>query len=619
VIEERRPPVDERRPPIEERNPSTEAKQSPREESLPSSSKRPLSEVLNRPNNRLVSDQKDRLRALLNPVNRGQTQDRPKPPVEASTKQTKDTTEDRGRRIGLPTRKRPQFVPPRGRGRPSPTTTTPRDVPEATTTATSMDPLKLLESLVQKGEQKEKEEKAFKKVIDAANAIGSVSRGEEEEPKAEEKPKTRVTVETSVSSSVSRAAVRAFAKATPNPPSTPPARIDPPSPRTTTRRPTEAATTPSRRPVTTTDREEEIPSAITEATTPRAQRPSRPRGGLPGRRPRPPFGRPRDESNENDIEDEIARSEEEQEGRGFKKPRRVGQNSRPKPAEEEVRSSGRPAFRSNRIGLPPRRQPASTAEPLTPEPGVLLIEEVTTTTRRTPPRPKFNGRPGGASRAGNRPSDNDRRGGNNNNRPVRPVFQRPSNPPAAKTAAETEQAERPLTQAEKTSQTAARNNLLQLLAKKRPGDDRSAVRPAARPFDRTTSRPAAPASSQMSPLENLFNIATQEKQKQPSAGSGPPRRKKKKKKLRVTPGILDLSPEERIMNKVKETLNQPAAAGSENPPAPAEDEGSRRKVIVRKKKHGAPRTGKSLLEEMSKLKHVKVRVRRPRPHLPTTH
>ena len=66
------------------------------------------------------------------------------------------------------------------------------------------------------------------------------------------------------------------------------------------------------------------------------------------------------------------------------------------------------------------------------------------------------------------------------------------------------------------------------------------------------------------------------------------------------------------MQKVKETLNQNKSSVAL--PPPVGEEAPKRKIIIRKKTGALPRGAKSLSEDDSKMKHVKVRVRRP-PHL----
>lgn len=172
----------------------------------------------------------------------------------------------------------------------------------------------------------------------------------------------------------------------------------------------------------------------------------------------------------------------------------------------------------------------------------------------------------------------------------------------------------------------------------------------------------------MSPLENLFSIAKKttaqpkaevkkSDNKKAAAKGGNSgerktgiRRKVKGKKQRPTtsPTLQDLSPQERLVNKVMETLNQnkdtasaeqrrssasAEVAGSKKVVVPAGrrvaggggisregGDGRKKKIIFRKKKTqriNRSRTGRTLshdeAEEASRLKHVKVRVRRPHP------
>lgn len=108
-------------------------------------------------------------------------------------------------------------------------------------------------------------------------------------------------------------------------------------------------------------------------------------------------------------------------------------------------------------------------------------------------------------------------------------------------------------------------------------------------------------------------------------------RRKKKKVIRTqNPSLRDLTPAQRSLQKVKETLNKPPVVASTSQgaseasnPAPrshSEDKHSRRKIVLRKKKGSTAREGRQLQED-STFKHFKVRVRRPHapPPFPIRH
>jgi len=223
----------------------------------------------------------------------------------------------------------------------------------------------------------------------------------------------------------------------------------------------------------------------------------------------------------------------------------------------------------------------------------------------------------------------------------------------------------PLTKREKSSKKSQRNNLLRLLGRNRDSSKKQTR------LHNQESLPQSPVKSlkrnekgpeqdkEMSPLENLFNIIASKTGKEndsektlvkvtsssssSSSSRGPNVRphgrikgKKTKKGQRLVsssrpvsnkhPILEDLSPQERLVKKVKDTLvkNKDNIAGGvskENGRRPTKSDmnlsrpqSNRKKVIFRKKKldrfgngHN-PREGRTL--EGSNMKRVKVRVRR---------
>ena len=137
----------------------------------------------------------------------------------------------------------------------------------------------------------------------------------------------------------------------------------------------------------------------------------------------------------------------------------------------------------------------------------------------------------------------------------------------------------------------------------------------------------------MTPLENLFNIINEEKQGEEevktvvrvtssssssSVSSQAGRKKVVKKSLRGSRGpaqLLHLSPQERLVKKVQETLRN---ENSEDDPVKDLNRPTspRKKVIFRKRKEEevrqqqVPRLGRSSRPGSSQIKSVKVRVRR---------
>ena len=150
-----------------------------------------------------------------------------------------------------------------------------------------------------------------------------------------------------------------------------------------------------------------------------------------------------------------------------------------------------------------------------------------------------------------------------------------------------------------------------------------------------------PSSTSMSPLESLFRIASDKNKEslvEVSTLSSTNRKpeptgiRKKKKKLPTNRNLLHLSPQERMVQKVQETLNQntpslntpvddTSARSSPNSPVDTEPtdvtERTLKKILRRKKKE---REGKLFSEEVS-LTRKKVRIRRPVniPDFPTVY
>merc|ERR550534_2828674 len=196
----------------------------------------------------------------------------------------------------------------------------------------------------------------------------------------------------------------------------------------------------------------------------------------------------------------------------------------------------------------------------------------------------------------------------------------------------------PLTEEEKARKTSERNNLLNLLSKNRktgrPGGSRSSSRP--QPPTASQPQPQSENKKEMSPLESLFQIITSSSSSSSSSTSssssssspslsqkgvrvtshGRKQGKKKKGSKRPAapsptedPELRGLSPQERLVKKVQETL-----VVQDGPSLQARDRprGVRKKVILRKEK---PREGRRL-GEGSKIKTRKIRVRRPEEEPP---
>jgi len=316
--------------------------------------------------------------------------------------------------------------------------------------------------------------------------------------------------------------------------------------------------------------------------------------------------------------------------------RRPGQDSS---SAEQVRSSG------GRPSLPARRPSSPTTTNPPPPPRQLIIEEVT----GRPPR--LLNSPAPPTLINNNINKND--------------------------DTKVEKSQR-LTSAERSKAKAERNSLLKLLSNKNGRRPLFKSKPRPTPTTSTPTRQPtgnSGSTSSMSPLENLFSIAKKTTE-QPKAevkksdnkkaaakggNSGERktgiRRKVKGKKQRPTtsPTLQDLSPQERLVNKVMETLNQnkdtasaeqrrssasAQVAGSKKVVVPAGrrvgggssgggggisregGDGRKKKIIFRKKKTqriSRSRTGRTLSHdeaaEASRLKHVKVRVRRPHPEV----
>ena len=158
---------------------------------------------------------------------------------------------------------------------------------------------------------------------------------------------------------------------------------------------------------------------------------------------------------------------------------------------------------------------------------------------------------------------------------------------------------------------------------------------------RIINKDELPSSSSMSPLESLFRIASNKNKESlvdvstlssTSKKSEPTGIRKKKKKLPTNRNFLQLSPQERMVQKVQETLNQ----NTSSPNTPVDNTGSRpspnspvdteptdvtertlKKILRRKKKD---REGKLFSDEVS-LTRKKVRIRRPvnSPDFPTVY
>jgi len=244
-----------------------------------------------------------------------------------------------------------------------------------------------------------------------------------------------------------------------------------------------------------------------------------------------------------------------------------------------------------------------------------------------PPRPNRPSRP-------DRPKRPDAR--NSHPEVLPPIQLKPKDPSGKKVTAEAEEElpnVEPLTEEEKAVQKSQRNDLLNLLSKNRktnrPGGASS--RPTA------SSRPVGPSQSQdpkkeSSALENLFSIITTSSSSSSSTSSSSSssgggvrvrphgRKQSKKKKGRPSnspsptedPELQSLSPQERLVKKVKETLVVPPLAPQDRP------RGVRKKVILRKEKPEGqlPREGRRLGGGGSKIKTKKIRIRRPEEEAP---
>ena len=196
---------------------------------------------------------------------------------------------------------------------------------------------------------------------------------------------------------------------------------------------------------------------------------------------------------------------------------------------------------------------------------------------------------------------------------------------------------RHLTEEEKARKTSERNNLLNLLSKNRKTGRPGGSRSSSRPQPPTPSQPQVQSENkkEMSPLESLFQIITSSSSSSSSTSSsssssspslsqkgvrvtshGRKQGKKKKGSKRPPapsptedPELRGLSPQERLVKKVQETL-----VVQDGPSLQARDRprGVRKKVILRKEK---PREGRRL-GEGSKIKTRKIRVRRPEEEPP---
>lgn len=248
------------------------------------------------------------------------------------------------------------------------------------------------------------------------------------------------------------------------------------------------------------------------------------------------------------------------------------------------------------------------------------------------PRPTRTGLPPRRKQLFARPSPPSSRGGSsgqngreNSNRPAPPgkliieeVTGKKSQAAArGQDAGGDDRSEQALTEAESKKFKERRNQLLKNMRGKK-GQRPRPKSAAAVPTQRSNS----------AALENLVNIAKSPTkaaeakiQENAAATSKQQRRKKKKKVIRPSssqakPPPRDLSPQQRSLQKVKETLNNTPEATAANEanlpprPPPAEDKHSRRKIVLRKKKNPSDRQGRQIQDD-SKFKHFKVRVRRP--------
>lgn len=230
--------------------------------------------------------------------------------------------------------------------------------------------------------------------------------------------------------------------------------------------------------------------------------------------------------------------------------------------------------------------------------------------------------------------------------------QRPKSPPKSRTEEdEVSKQIQPLNDEERKSQKSQRNNLLKQLSKNR-GDQRQSGNRPSRPT-RPSGPDRAPAAegpkagqkgTGASALENLFNIISANKgsdndstktvikvtsssssSSSSSESSGPnvrirPHGKKTGKRNgsreggnatpTEDPTLQNLTPQERLVKKVKETLRN----GDQKEPDQSRSRSNRRKkVIFRKKKTDddqLPRSGRKLGSDGTQIKTVKVRVRR---------
>jgi len=209
-------------------------------------------------------------------------------------------------------------------------------------------------------------------------------------------------------------------------------------------------------------------------------------------------------------------------------------------------------------------------------------------------------------------------------------------PPSTTEAPRTEETS-PLTSVEKEAKIEQRNNLFKKLIRDRADEEIVSSTPASVP---TTLAPN-PSTTKMSPLENLFNIikadrrppepvvtvvsssssssssvSTSVSTSRSSSSSTGSRRKTKVKKSVRAPQLHSLSPQERLVKKVQETLRNDNSEKYDvrditRPTIP------RKKVILRKRVNDEneslrklPRIGRTFDPGSSKIKSVKVRVRR---------
>ena len=338
----------------------------------------------------------------------------------------------------------------------------------------------------------------------------------------------------------------------------------------------------------------------------------RPKGqqgiGQPPRPQEKPVSRSkeRDNKNNNNSKDSQKKSSGGDRAQQRQKPRfqrpPASQNKRPNTAISSDR-------KKEVADLPP------TAPPTPPLPRP-------TRTGLPPRRKQLFARPSPSSRGGS----SGQNGRENSNRPAPPgkliieeVTGKKSQAAArGQDAGGDDRSEQALTEAESKKFKERRNQLLKNMRSKK-GQRPRPKSPAAAPTPRSNS----------AALENLVNIAKSPTKKAAEAKiqenaavtSKQQRRKKKKKVIRPSssqakPPPRDLSPQQRSLQKVKETLNNtPGATAADEAnlpprPPPAEDKHSRRKIVLRKKKNPSDRQGRQIQDD-SKFKHFKVRVRRP--------